>query len=216
MFALYEWFRLPTTITCRPSRSFFLFLFVSFFYVNKKLYIHCYLWEKLFFVHPHSYTWRTFSVYTHIKTLSLYVNTINIQILFMFKDLFFSFFPTQTNSLYKSFFIYTRRSHTQEFLFTHYLHTQKSFYTHFPFTYIYKKPFSFLYIRRHFIHNASFFLSWVWFILFLFWTKFQKMKNSMRFKNFNRHYWQPRSKYKRNNSNDMYAQNKSQSKRNKR
>ena len=44
-------------------------------------------------------------------------------------------------------FLYIHSSLTH----THYLHTQKSFYTHFPFTYIHiEKPFSFLYIRRHF------------------------------------------------------------------
>jgi len=45
---------------------------------------------------------------------------------------------------------------------------------------------------------------------------FLKMKNSTRFRNFNKHYWQQRSKYERNSSNDMYAQNKGQPKRNKR
>jgi len=36
------------------------------------------------------------------------------------------------------------------------------------------------------------------------------MKNSTRFRNFIKHYWQQRNKYRRNNSNDMYVQNKSQ------
>ena len=93
MFALYEWFMLSTTITCRPLRSFFLFPFSFIFYVHKKkLYIHCYLWEKLFFVHLHSYD--ELFLYTRIKTLSLYINTVYIQTLFLFKDFFFIFFNT--------------------------------------------------------------------------------------------------------------------------
>ena len=122
--------------------------------------------------------------------LSLYVNTVYIQTLFMFKDFFFSFFPTHTRSLYKSFFIYTRRSHTQEFLFTHYLHTQNP--SIHIFFYIYKKLFSFLCIHRHDICSQRFFLIFgviTILVHFIFRTTFLN-ENSTRFRNFNKHYRQ--------------------------
>jgi len=84
MFAFYEWFILPMTITRRPSRSFFLFSFCFIFFyacLQKKLYIHCYLWEKLFFsVHLHSYTRKKtfFSIYTRIEKLFLFISTWSI------------------------------------------------------------------------------------------------------------------------------------------
>ena len=69
---------------------------------------------------------------TRIGTLSLYV-TRSIYKPYL-RSKIFSFFPTHTYGSYKSFFIYTRCSHTQKFLSTHHLHTKKSFYTHFPFS----------------------------------------------------------------------------------
>ena len=77
MFVLYEWLMLPMTITCRPSRSFFLFLFVSFFMFAKT-------------IHPSLSMRKAFSLYTYIpiheklfpythalkKTLSLYINMV--------------------------------------------------------------------------------------------------------------------------------------------
>ena len=116
---------LPTTITCRPSRSSFLFLFVSFLCSQKT--IHPLPSTRKTFLCTPTFLYMTNFFCIRIRTLSLYVNTVYIQTLFMFKDFFFSFFPTHTRSLYKSFFIYTRRLHTQESLFTHYLHTQNSF-----------------------------------------------------------------------------------------
>ena len=94
------------TITCRPSRSFFLFPF-RFIFIFTKLYTHGPLWGKRFFVHLHSYTWQTFSV--HALEFSLF--TPHDQTLFTFKDLF-RYSPTHTYGSYKSFFIYTR-SHTR-------------------------------------------------------------------------------------------------------
>jgi len=114
------------TITCRPSRCFFLFLFISFFFRFQKLYIHHHLWEKLFFVHLHSYTRRTFYVYTHIKNSfslyqhGLYTNSILVQ-RFLFR------FSTSTRGLHKNFFIYTRCSHTRISFHTLFTHTQNLF-----------------------------------------------------------------------------------------
>ena len=114
------------TITCRPSRSFFLFTFLFYFYIcSLKLYTCGPLWGKPFFVHLYFYTWQTFSV--HALELFSLRHTVYIQTLFTFKD--FSFFPTHTYSSHKSFFIYTRCSHTQEFFSTHHLHTRILLYT---------------------------------------------------------------------------------------
>jgi len=89
---------------------------------NFSLYTYILMHDKLF-------------LYTHWNSFSLR-HTVYIQTLFTFNDFFFRFFPTHTCGSYKSFFIYTRCSHTQGFIFTHYLHTQKillytfSFYIH--------------------------------------------------------------------------------------
>ena len=155
--------------------------------------------KKFFFVYLHSYTWQTFSVYA----LELSLFTSHGQTLFTFKDLF-RFSPTHTYGSYKSFFIYTRCSHTQEFLYTYFFYKNPSMHI-----------FLFLYIRRHFIHNTSFFFIMI-LVHFIFRTTFLNEKNSTRFRNFYKHYWQQRNKYWCNNSNDMYVQNKSQSTRNKR
>ena len=92
---------------------------------------------------------------TRIRTLSLYI-TQSIYKPYSCSKIF-SFFPTHTSGPYKSFFIYTRCSHTQEFLSTHHLHKNPSIHIFLLHTYI-KTFFFFLYIRRHFIDNASFFL----------------------------------------------------------
>jgi len=138
------------TITCRPSRSFFLFTFCFIFLYMFTKTIHCDpLWGKPFFVHLYFYTWQTFSVHALELFLftshGLYTNPIYIQ-------RFFLFFPTRTYGSHKSFFIYTRCSHTQEFLSMHHLHT-KTFYTHFPFS-----------LYTHTFYSQHFFL----FIMILF------------------------------------------------
>ena len=156
-----------------PTFKVFLsFSFCFIFLRLQKLYIHCYLWEKLFFVHLHSYTRQTFSVYTRIKKSfslyqhGLYTNSIPVQ------RFLFSFFNIHS-WFYTKISLYTLIAHTQEFLFTHYLHTQNpSIHT---FLLHIKKLFSLLYIYRHDICSQHFFLfslflvlSWFLFILFLY------------------------------------------------
>ena len=116
--------------------------------------IHLWFFMRKIFL----YTSMTNFFCTRIRTLlltshGLYTNPIYIQR--------FSFFPTHPYGSHKGFFIYTRCSPTQEFLSAHPLHT-KILYTHFPFTYMYKKPFSFLY--KHDFYSQRFFF----FFLFIF------------------------------------------------
>ena len=120
-------------------------------------------------IHPSPSMRKTFSLYTYIpihnklflytcefKTLSLYINTVYIQTLSLFKDFLFPF-STYTRGLYKNFFIYTHCSHTRisfHTLFTptqnlsiHFLHIKTLFFSS--------------YIDTTFVHNASFFFySW--------------------------------------------------------
>ena len=139
------------TITCRPSRSFFLFLFVSFFSFAKT-------------IHPSLSMRKTFTLYTYIpihdklflythalKTLSLYINTVYMKTLFLYKDFFFVF--QHTLVVYTKISLYTLITHTQEFLFTPCLHTHKIF----PYIFLHiKKLFSFLCIHRHDIRSQRF------------------------------------------------------------
>ena len=126
------------TITCQTSRSFFLssfcFIFSYACLQKKKLYIHCYLWEKLFFLYTyvpiHEKKNLFLYIHTHWKTLSLYTDMVYIQPLFLFKDFFFLFQYTLVVYI-KISFIHTRCSYTRI-----------SFHTLF----IYKNFFSFLYI----------------------------------------------------------------------
>ena len=139
---------------------------------NFSLYIYILIHDKLF-------------LYTHWNSFSLR-HTVYIQTLFTFKD--FSFFPTHTYSSHKSFFIYTRCLHIQEFLSTHYLHTRNPFIHIFLFhTCIYTKTFFLFFTNMTFIHNASFFLLG-FFGSFYFLRRHSYMKNSTRFRNFNKHY----------------------------
>jgi len=127
------------TITCRPSRSFFLF-FVSFFMFAKSIHPSPSM-RKLFFVHLHSYPRQTFSVYTRIKnSFSLYQHGL-YKTSIPFQRFLFPF-STYTRCLYKNFFIYTHCSHTRISFHTLFIHTQ-NLSIHF---FTYKKLFSFLYI----------------------------------------------------------------------
>ena len=103
-----EWFMLPNH-NMSTFEVFLSFSFCFIFMFTKT--IHPLLFtRKLFFVRFHSYTWRTFFVYAlelfFFMSHDLYANPIHIQ------RFLFSFFPTHTRILYRSFFIYTRRSHT--------------------------------------------------------------------------------------------------------
>jgi len=121
MFALYELFILPMTITCRPSRSFFLFSFCFIFYVRKN-YTSIVIYEKsFFFVHLHSYTQQTFSVH---KTLYLYINMVYKNPILVQRFLF-SFFNIHSWFYTKNFFIYPHCSHTRISFHTLFIHTQK-------------------------------------------------------------------------------------------
>ena len=172
MFALYEWFVLPMTITCRPSRSFFLFSFCFIFsYACLQKTIHPSLsMRKAFFfsVHLRSYTRKKlFSLYTHAlkNSFSLYRHGL-YKISIPFQRFLFPF------SIY-----------------THCSYTRISFHTLF----IYKNFFSFLYIQIwHFVHNVSFFLhSWHYHDVCSFYFRMTFLnENSTRFRNLNKHYWQ--------------------------
>ena len=65
MFALYEWFMLPMTITCRPSRSFFLFLFVSFFTFAKTIHPSPSMRKAFLCTPTFLYTTNFFCIHTH-------------------------------------------------------------------------------------------------------------------------------------------------------
>ena len=123
---------LTMTITCRPSRCFFLFLFISFFFLFQKLFINHNLLEKLFFVHLHSYTRRTISVYTRIKNSfslyqhSLYTNSIPVQ------RFIFHVFNIHSWFIQKFLYIYSLLTHKNLFTYTqnlsiHFLHVKNSF-----------------------------------------------------------------------------------------
>ena len=178
------------TITCRPSRPFFLFLFVSFFMFTKN-YTSIAIYEKKFSLYTYIPTHDELFLYTHALKLFLFTSTRSIYKPYSCSKISFSFFPTHTRSLCKSFFIYTCCSHTQEFLFTHYLHTQNPSIHIFFYIYI-KKLFSFLCIHRHDICSQHFFLFLIFgvimiFVHFIFRTTFLN-ENSTRFLNFNKHY----------------------------
>ncbi len=74
------------TITCRPSRSFFLFTFCFILYTFTKLYTRGPLWGKSFFIH----LWQTSFVHTFRTLLftshGLYTNPIYIQRFFIFPN----------------------------------------------------------------------------------------------------------------------------------
>ena len=105
------------TITCRPSRFFFLFPF-CFIFIYSQNYTPVVLYEEKFLC-TSTFLYMTNLFCTHIRTLlftshGLYTNRIYIQ-------RSFSFFSNAHLWLYNGFFIYTRCSHTQEFLYTYFL-----------------------------------------------------------------------------------------------
>ena len=156
-----------------PTFKVFLSLFFLFhFLCLQKLYIHRYLWEKLFLCTPtFLYTTNFFCIHTN-KKLFLFISTRSIINLYSCSKISFSFFNIH------SWF-------TQKFLYIHSLLTHKNFFSHIIYThkillytfffYIYKNSFLFfVYIDTTFVHNASFFflflaLSCFLFILFSRW-----------------------------------------------
>jgi len=162
MFALYEWFMLPMTITCRPSRSFFLFIFcfIHFFCLQKN-YTFIATYEKSFSLYTYIPLHDELFLYTHALKLFLFISTRSIYKLYSCSKISFSFFSTYTRGLYKDFFIYTRCSHKRI-----YLHTHKIF----PYIF-FKTLFFSLYIDTTFVRNTSFFflfLALSWFCSFYF------------------------------------------------
>ena len=163
--ALYEWFILPTTITCRPSRSSFLFLFVSFL-CSQKLYIYCHLRET--FLCTPSFLYMTNFLCIRIRTLFLYVTRSIYKPYSCSKISFFFCFFQHTPVVYTKVSLYTLVAHTHKNFFSHIIYTHKILLYTFSFTYIKNSFLFFVYIDTTFVHNALFLaLSWFLFILFL-------------------------------------------------
>ena len=142
------------TITCRPSRSFILFFFLFYMFINT---IHLWFFMRKTFLCTSTFLYMTNFFCTRIRTLSLYV-TRSIYKPYL-RSKIFLFFPTHTYGSHKSFFIYTRCSHTQGFLSTHHLHTQKNL--------LYTLSFFFVYTDILFTTLLFLFFSfYFWFILF--------------------------------------------------
>jgi len=119
------------TITCRPLMSSSLF-FLFHFYIHKIIHPWPSMRKTFLCTFTFLYMTNPFS-YTHQNSFSL-CHTVYTQILSMFKD--FLVFPTYTCGSYKSFYIYTRCSHTQEFLFTHCL----ALFANSPFSTFIRRP----------------------------------------------------------------------------
>ena len=159
------------------------FLFHFSYACFQKLYIHRYLWEKLFSLYTYIPIHEKnffFSIYTCIwKTLSLYINMVYIKPLFLFKNFFFHFQYTLV--------VYTKNF----FIYTHCSHTRISFHTLF----IYKNFFSFLFfIYKYdilFTTSLSFSILGViaTFVCFIFRMTLLN-ENSTWFQNFNKYYRQ--------------------------
>ena len=151
-----------------PTFEVFLsFFFLFHFFMFAKT-IHPLLsMRKAFLCTPTFLYMNFFFVYTRIKTLSLYINTVYIQTLFLFKDFFFNihswfiqkFLCIHSLLTHKNFFSHLIYKHTKSFRTFFLLHMKNSFLF-------------FIYIDTTFVHNASFFflflsISWFLFILFL-------------------------------------------------
>ena len=159
------------TITCRPSRSFFLFPF-CFIFIYSQNYTPMVLYEEIFLcISTLLYMTNFFCI--RIGTLSLYVTWSN---------------PIYIQRFFVVFLQRTPTIHTKVSLYTLVAHTHKNF---FPYIIFYKNPsmhiFLFLYIRRHFIHYTSLFFIMI-LVHFIFRTTFLNEKNSTRFRNFYKHY----------------------------
>ena len=118
------------TITCWPSRSFFLFLFLFHFYVHKN-YTSIAIYEKTFLC-TLSFLYMTNFFCIRIRTLSLYV-TRSIYKPYLRSTIFFFVFPN------------THLWFIQKFLYIHLLltHTRISFHTLFTHAKILLYTFSF-------------------------------------------------------------------------
>ena len=91
--------------------------------------------RKLFFVHLHSYTWWTFSVYA--LELFFFMSTRSIYKPYSCSKIsFFHFFP-HTPVVYTKVSLYTLVTHTHKNFFSHIIYTHKILLYTFSF-YIYK------------------------------------------------------------------------------
>jgi len=136
-------------ITCRPSRSFFLFtFFVLFLYIFTKT-IHLWFFMRKNFLCTS--IWQTVSV--HTLELFFLLHTVYIQSLFTFKD--FLFFPTHTYTQ-KFLHIHSLLTHTRILFHASFIYKNPSIHISF-YIYINKNLFLF-FMNMTFIHSASFFL----------------------------------------------------------
>ena len=140
-----------------PTFEVFLSFFCFIFYVCKN-YTSITDYEKSFSLYTYIPIHDKLFLYTHaLKTLCLYINTVYIKTLFLFKDFIFLFQHTLV-VLYKKFlYIHSLLIHKNFFSHIIYTHTRSS---HTLFTYK-KTLFLSLYIDSTFVHHASFFFySW--------------------------------------------------------
>ena len=118
------------TITCRPSRSFFLF---PFCFIHKI--IHLWSFMRKTFLCTSTFLYMTNFFCTRIGTLSLYV-TRSIYKPYLHSKIFH--FSQHTLMVHTKVSSYTLVAHTHKNSFPRIIYTQESFYTHFPFTYMQK------------------------------------------------------------------------------
>ena len=183
----YEWFML-LNYNISTFEVFLSFSFLFHFYIHKT------------FLCTSTFLYMTNFFCTRIRTLSLYVTR---SIYKPYSKI--SHFSQHTLIVHTKFSSYTLVAHTHKNSFPRIIYTQKpSIHIFLLHTCIDKNLFLFFMNMT----NASFFLLG-FLVHFIFRTTFLN-ENSTWFRNFNKHYWQQRNKYRRNNSNDMYVQNKSQ------
>ena len=115
------------------------FSFLFHFYIHKNIHPLLFV-RKLFFVHLHSYTWRTlFRI--HIRTLFLYV-TQSIHKSYPCSKIFR--FSQHTPVVHTKVSLYTLVAHTHKNFFSHIVYTHKILlYTFSFYIYINKNLFSF-------------------------------------------------------------------------
>ena len=145
---------LPTTITCRPSRSSFLFPF-CFIFMFTKNYTSIAIYEK-------NFSWYTYIPMmnffcTHALKLFLFTSTRSIYKPYSCSKISFFRFSQHTPVVYTKVSLYILVAHTRKNFFSHIIYTHKNPSINISFTYI-KKLFSFLCIHRHDICSQRFFL----------------------------------------------------------
>ena len=112
---------LPMTITCRPSRSFFLFPF-CFIFIYSQNYTPMILYEEILFCTSTFLYMTKLFLYTHWNSFSLR-HTVYIRTLFMFND-FFVFPNTHLWFIQKFLYIHSLLTHTSISFHTLFTHTK--------------------------------------------------------------------------------------------